>query len=166
MTSRPSRPRLGPGHSTLDPNAAQCPVMPIVDVPRKGTKVAGTRGTSRRLVKTAAGAFLSTPPDRASTSRSAPSPARASTSGSAPSQAPRGTQRDERAQVGRVPPQTTPLLSVRGCERGSIPLSSTTLHTPQMSGRGRKLHMLIIFRMISIDLKKKMEHLKNIMINN
>ena len=53
-------------------------------------------------------------------------PARASTSGSAPPQAPRGTQRDEPAQVGRVPPQTTPLLSVWGCKWGSNPLSSTT----------------------------------------
>jgi hypothetical protein len=40
---------------------------------------------------------------------------------------------------GEGPPQTTPLLSVRGCEWGSNPLSSTTLHTPQTSGRGRKL---------------------------
>ncbi len=63
--------------------------MPIVDVPKKDTKVAGTRGTSRRLVETVAGAYAPTPPDRASTSRSAPFIARASTSGSAPSQAPR-----------------------------------------------------------------------------
>jgi hypothetical protein len=39
---------------------------------------------------------------------------------------------------GEGPPQTTPLLSVRGCERGSNPLSSNTLHTPHTSGRGRK----------------------------
>jgi hypothetical protein len=31
--------------------------MPIVDVPKKGTKVAGTRGTSRRSVETTAGAY-------------------------------------------------------------------------------------------------------------
>ena len=134
---RPSRPYLGPGRSAFDLNAAHRPVMPIVDVPSKGTKVAGTRGTSRRLVETAAGAYASTPPDRASTSRSAPSPVRASTSGSAPPQAPRGTQRDEPAQVGRVHPKP-PRCSPLGDSNGVQTPRAAPRHTPQTSGRGRK----------------------------
>ena len=35
---------------------------------------------------------------------------------------------------GEGPPQTTPLLSVRGCERGSNPLSSIILHKPKQAG--------------------------------
>ena len=37
----------------------------------------------------------------------------------------RGHPTRRAAQVGRVPPQTTPLLSVWGCEWGPTPLSST-----------------------------------------
>jgi hypothetical protein len=40
----------------------------------------------------------------------------------------RGHPTRRAAQVGRVPPQTTPLLSVWGCEWGPTPLSSLTSH--------------------------------------
>ncbi len=115
--------------------------MPIVDVPDQGTKVLGARGTSRR------GSTL----PRVPTPLRHPGPIEPAPRGLRHPQlepAPhslrhlkplvRGHQ-TRRASAGREgPPQTTLLLSVRKCEWGSNPLSSTTPHTPQTSGRGRK----------------------------
>ena len=122
---RPSRRYLESGHSTL---TSTRPTAPYANCGRARSGHQSRRHTGYVTApgRDCRGCLRSTPTDWAGTTWSAPSPARASTSRSAPSQAPRGTQRDEPAQVGRVPPQTTPLLSVWGCKWGSNPLSSTT----------------------------------------
>jgi hypothetical protein len=139
MTAQPSHPSSGPAPRPL---TSTRPKAPYANCGRATGRHQSRRHTGyvTALGRDCRGCLRTTPTDRAGTSWSAPSPARASTSRSAPPQAPRGTQRDEPAQVGRVPPQTTPLLSVWGCKWGSNPLSSTTLHTPHTSGRGRKFN--------------------------
>jgi hypothetical protein len=92
MTPRPSRPHLGPGHSTPDHNAAPLPRYANCGRAKEGHESRRHSGYVTALGRdcraAAAGAYAPTPPDLASTSLSAPSLARASTSGSAPSQAP------------------------------------------------------------------------------
>jgi hypothetical protein len=75
MTPRPSRPHLGPGHSTLDHNAAPLPRYANCGRARPGHQSLRRSGYVTARVETAAGAYAPTPPDRASTSRSAPSQA-------------------------------------------------------------------------------------------
>jgi hypothetical protein len=140
MTPRPSRPHLGPGHSTSDHNAASAaPLCQLWTCQNKGTKVAGTRGTSRRLVETAAGAYAPTPPARASTSRSAPSPARTSTLRSAPSQAPR--ERAPNATSQRRWGGSNPNHPAALCSRMQMGFKHPEQHRTtysQASGRGSK----------------------------
>jgi hypothetical protein len=66
-----------------------------------------------------------------------------------PSPSSGGTQRDEPAQVGPVGggyPKPTPLLSVRGCEWGSKPLSSNIHSTPNTGGSEHKFFRADLIR--------------------
>jgi hypothetical protein len=124
MTPRPSRPHLGPGHSTSDHNAAPAPLCQLWTCRTRAPKsqALGVRHGSR-LPR------VPTPSQRARTP-----PARASTPRSAPSQAPRGTQRDEAAQVGRVHPKPARCSPFGDAKGFQTPLSSNILHTPKQAG--------------------------------
>jgi hypothetical protein len=131
--------RLPPrGHVTRTPRRTRPKPKPIVDVPGLhqaamqlwGTSVAAQPDATRVQAPTGTAENVS--------ARRPPAPRdAASTSGSSPAQAPRARAPNATSQhrCGGVYPKPTLLLSVRGCEWGSKPLSGDTYSTSQ---HGRK----------------------------
>jgi hypothetical protein len=140
MTPRISRPHLGPGHSTLTTTRPPLPRYANCGRARLGHQSRRHSGYVTAWVETAAGAYAPTPPDRASTSRSAPSPALASTSRSAPSQAPRERAPNATSQRRWGGSTTNHPAALRSGMRMGFkpPEQHHTTHSPN-SGRGRKL---------------------------
>jgi hypothetical protein len=127
MTPWPSRPHLGPGHSTFDHNAARA--SPLCQLWTCQTRTPKSQALRVRhgVGRDCRGCLrpYATRSERASTSRSAPSPARASTSESrsAPSQAPRerapnATTRSQRRWGGSTPNDPAALRSESGMQMG------------------------------------------------
>ena len=128
------RPLSPHGHATRSPRRTRPNPKPIVDVPGlhqaamqpQGTSVAtqpdATRGSgANRNHGERVGALSTAPRDAASTSRSSPTQA-------PQARAPNATSQH---RWGGVYPKPTLLLSVRGCEWGSRPLSSDFHPTAQ-----------------------------------
>ena len=132
------------GHATRSPRRTRPNPKPIVDVPGlhqaamqpQGTSVAtqpdATRGSgANRNHGERVGALSTAPRDAASTSRSSPTQA-------PQARAPNATSQH---RWGGVYPKPTLLLSVRGCEWGSRPLSSDFHPTAQ--SRAMRVQVLI-----------------------
>jgi hypothetical protein len=137
------RPHTSTSGSVTRPPTPTWPTLPVYancNRAKQGTKVAGTRGTSRRLVETAAGAYALTTRCRGPGAICHyPPPARASTSRSGPPQAPRArapNATSQRRWGGSTPNHPAALRS--GMRMGfETPEQHHTIYS-QPSGRGRK----------------------------